>query len=140
MEKGQFDDAFETGVAGPLRDVGFKPRGKSLAFKDASITIALIRLGGRLASPGCISHVICFRHSFLRDRSESVPAAAPAEPFDYPFKFIPSEAPPSRYRPQNLRYPYDVVEWSHMGEQELSRWTAALAATITDRLCLGHVQ
>jgi hypothetical protein len=54
------------------------------------------------------------------------------EPFDYPFKFDPSDEPPWSYSPQNLRYRYGVVRWSYIDESELSRWAMALSAKIAD--------
>ena len=121
MNQEAFDALFEERVARRLARVGFVSKGKSLAFCDESLVLSLFRLGGRMSSPGSISHILCFRHSILRDRSETVPTGFPNEVFDYPYKFKPLEAGRERpiYRPQNLNYQYERLHWENAGEDSV---------------------
>jgi hypothetical protein len=121
MNKEAFDALFEERVAQRLARVGFVSKGKSLAFCDESLVLSLFRLGGRMSSPGSIAHVLCFRHSILRDRSETVPIGFPDEVFDYPYKFKPLEDGRERpiYRPQNLNYQYERLHWDNADDESV---------------------
>ena len=91
MDTEAFDALFEERVTGRLARLGFVSKGKTLDFFDEGIALALIRLGGRMSAPGSISHILCFRHFILRDRSETIPTGLPKEVFDYPYKLKPLE-------------------------------------------------
>jgi hypothetical protein len=121
MDKEAFDALFEERVAGRLARLGFVPKGKTLAFFDGCLTLALFRLGGRMSAPGSISHIVCFRHSILRDRSETIPAGFPKEIFDYPYKLKPLEDGERKliYRHQNLNYKYEQLHWEGAGEDSV---------------------
>lgn len=108
MIKDEFEQLFDSLVAGPLCMEGFRRSGKSLWCRSNLATVALIRLGGRMAQSGAISHLVCCRMSFMRDRAEIVPSGFCASPFDYPFKVAPTAFSKNlRYSPQNLHYDYD---------------------------------
>ncbi|MBY5422285.1 hypothetical protein [Rhizobium leguminosarum] len=102
MDKEGFDMLFNERVAGSLARLGFVSKGKTLYCETKHFTIALVRLGGRMSSSGAISHILCFRHSFLRDRTEQIPSKFLTEVFDYPYKFKPLEDADKElvYRPQ----------------------------------------
>jgi len=135
MDKDAFETLFEECVAGRLTRLGFASAGKTLTFYDGRITIALFRLGGRLSMPGSISHILCFRHSFLRDMRETIPAGAPKEVFAYPYKFRPLEDARRdlAYRPQNLAYDYEQLYWENADEHSLRQKLDRIAAHIEDR-------
>jgi hypothetical protein len=121
MNKEAFDALFEERVAGRLSRLGFVPKGKTLAFFDGRLVLALFRLGGRMSTPGSISHILCFRHSILRDRSETIPTGFPKEVFDYPYKLKPLEDGRGKliYRPQNMNYQYERLHWGHADEDSV---------------------
>ena len=136
MTKESFDALFHKHVLERLGPLGFRFVGKTIALRDSDITLSLIRLGGRLSLPGCVSYVLCFRHSFLRElQGEEVPSRISTEVFDYPFKFRPSELSGSaradwRYIPRNLNYPHDSYPWSEHGEDEVRSWLSSLLQLI----------
>ncbi|MFJ9453171.1 MULTISPECIES: hypothetical protein [unclassified Herbaspirillum] len=87
MQKNEFEEIFDEIVTHPLKALGFQKKGARLLSDDGMVQIAWVRGGGRLASGGAMAHLACFRHSFLRDKSETVPAVAPSEPGEYPWVF-----------------------------------------------------
>jgi hypothetical protein len=110
MTKDEFELLFDAEVAEPLGRRGFKRVGKSLYATENLASVSLIRLGGRMARPGAIVHVLCCRLSFMRDRTESVPVGFVPEPFDYPFKLLPRKLPATlHYAPRNLNYEREVI-------------------------------
>lgn len=135
MDKEAFDTLFEDRVARRLAGSGFASKGKTLHFSDSRITVALIRLGGRLAVSGSISHILCFRHSFLRDRSEQVPRSVPTEVFDYPYKFKPIEGLRCEfvYRAQNLSYDFERLFWDQVEESSILKKLDGIADAIENR-------
>lgn len=91
MDIHEFDALFEQIVAHPLERKGFTQRGKSLYLADGDCQIAWKRVGGRSASPGAIAQIICFRHTFLRDKSERLPVSPVTEAGDYPWVISPDD-------------------------------------------------
>lgn len=87
MRAQHFDELFNDVVARPLEADGFQKQGKNLFGGDANCQFAWIRGGGRLSGPGEVAHIVCFRHSFLRGKSESQPTGIPRDPGDYPWVF-----------------------------------------------------
>lgn len=71
-----------------------------------------------MSSAGAIAHILCFRHSFLRDRTETVPTKAPREVYDYPYKFRPLEDADREliYRPQVAGYDFERLVWENAAE------------------------
>ena len=136
MDKETFDALFDERVAGRLAPLGFAAKGKTLTFFHGPLTIALFRLGGRTSTPGSISHILCFRHSFLRDRTELVPAGVPNEVFDYPYKFKPLGDIEKKlvYRSQNLNYDYERLQWENINETLIHQKLDRIAAHIEDRV------
>lgn len=134
MEKLQFDTLFEIEVANKS---GFLQSGKSLYFKNDMHTIGLIRLGGRMSVPGGISHVLCCRHSFLRNMDQKISEKHETEVFAYPIKMKPSEIKKGlfglnvKYQPQNLKYGYEVFKFSDKSDEEVKRYLAHLSKTLT---------
>jgi hypothetical protein len=129
MDKTGFEQLFHDRLERRLAPLGFVFRGQQLFLRDELNTIALIRLGGRMAQPGTIAHVLCFRHSFLRDMKEIVPAAASAEPHSYPYKFRPSDIQrkqPLAYSSQNLQFPKDGYDFTPFDEAAVASWVEAL--------------
>jgi hypothetical protein len=135
MNKEAFEELFAKRVSDRLASLGFARKGKSLSLFDENLTISLIRLGGRLNLPGSISHVLCVRHSFLRDRTERVPTAVPPEVFDYPYKLKPIEdaGRDRRYRPQNLNYDYERLRWEDVDEASVGRKLDQLVSSVENQ-------
>jgi hypothetical protein len=67
MTKDEFELLFDEEVAEPLSQRGFRRAGKSLYTTENLVSVSLIRLGGRMARPGAIAHMLCCRLSFMRD-------------------------------------------------------------------------
>lgn len=123
MDKVDFERLFDEEMAVPLAALGFRAVGRSLHAIVGDAEVALIRLGGRMAMPGAISHLLCVRKVWLRTRDERVPDKFVREPFDYPFKLRPSllhNDKGLRYRPQNLNYAYDTLEFATESSTEAS--------------------
>jgi len=145
MTKDEFELLFDAEVAELLGRQDFKRVGKSLYATKNLASVSLIRLGGRMARPGAIAHLLCCRLSFMRDLTERVPGGFVPEPFAYPFKLLPSKLPATlRYAPRNLNYEPEVITFqgrdSGAIRQELRQicsailvellpWAAALTAT-----------
>src|SRR5262249_17255753 len=102
---------FDAEVAEPLGREGFKRAGKRSLYATRNLAlVSLIRLSGGLLWSGTIRHLLCCRLSFMRDRTECIPPGFVPEPFDYPFKLLPSEFPATlRYAPRNLNYQPEVI-------------------------------
>ncbi|MFL9924470.1 hypothetical protein PQR62_09345 [Herbaspirillum lusitanum] len=132
MQKTEFEEIFDEIVARPLEAIGFQKKGTRLLSDDGLVQIAWVRGGGRLASPGTIVHLACFRHSFLRDKSETVPTAAPGEPGEYPWVFSSEEL--LNTNPQDWAFdpsrlmslPYGRLDFSTLS-------TADVISALTDR-------
>ena len=135
MNKDEFELLFDAEVVGPLGRRGFKPVGKSLHATENLASVSLIRLGGRMARPGAIAHVLCCRLLFMRDRTERVPDGSVPEPFDYPFKLLPSKLPATlQYTPRNLNYEREVIAFqgraSAAVQQELRQISTAIGVRL----------
>lgn len=88
-----------------------------------------------MALPGSIAHILCFRHSFLRDMNEKIPTAPPSNVFSYPYKLKPFEDADKNltYRPQNLNFDYELFRWDGAGEAVIGQKLARIAEFIGDR-------
>ncbi|GJM08358.1 MAG: hypothetical protein DHS20C11_06340 [Lysobacteraceae bacterium] len=128
MDKTHFDSLFEMHVAAPLVSVGFSRFGLSLAIQENDRSVALIRLGGRMAAAGCISHILCFRHTYLPTlNSGDVLEGFEPEVFSYPIKARPSgrgswAVSSFKYRPQNARYDWEKFCYSSLGEVAVAKY------------------
>ncbi|MER2495357.1 hypothetical protein ABS858_04580 [Vibrio neptunius] len=116
MEKREFEEQFDNVVLRPLLELGFKCKNKSIYYIDDEINISLIRLGGKMATPGGISHVLCFRHTYLPNLSGEVPDDFENDVFSYPLKLKPSEirgiwGVKATYEPKNLSYDFERIEF-----------------------------
>jgi hypothetical protein len=126
MTKDEFELLFNAEVAEPLCRQGFKRSGKSLYTTESLACVSLIRLGGRMARPGAIAHVLCCRMSFMRDRTEQVPQWFVSAPFDYPFKFLPTNLPAKlRYVPRNLNYDREQIDFQSRDRITIQRQRVA---------------
>jgi hypothetical protein len=135
MTKDEFELLFDAEVAKPLSHRGFKRQGKSLYASENLALISLIRLGGRMARPGAIVHVLCCRMTFMRDRSERVPDDFVREPFDYPFKLLPSKLPTTlHYVPRNLNYDYEVIEFQGRSRDAVSQDLKQIRSAVVERV------
>jgi hypothetical protein len=135
MERDAFDGAFQRLVIDALARAGFRSSGKTAYLATPELTIALIRLGGRMALPGTAAHVLCFRHTVLRGVQDDAPNLT--IPSDYVFKFRPSElqgSPPNtwRYRPQNLSFDYDRLDHRALPPDQVERTLSELARFVSD--------
>ncbi len=101
--------------------------GKSLYYVDSQISVSLIRLGGRKVSIGCISHVLCFRHSFLPNLNEVVVSGFEPEVFAYPIKLEPLKVKRLfgiriRYQSRNRNYDYERFCFADKTEKQVIRY------------------
>jgi hypothetical protein len=141
MEKAEFEQLFDARVAAPLAALGFRPVGRSLHARIGDAEIALIRLGGRRSRAGEIVHVLCVRKTWMRTRERVVPDGFVREPFDYPYKLLPSRLDrgtifrsPFRYTPQNLNYDYDQQEFANAAPAEVCEELDELRSVIAERV------
>jgi hypothetical protein len=135
MTKDEFECLFDLKVAEPLHQSGFRRSGKSLYMKENLALVSLIRVGGRMAQPGAISHVICARMLFMRDRMELVPDGFVQDPFDYPFKFLPTKLPAKlQYFPQNLTYDYERLDFQERDSSSVQHDLGKIFSGIVERI------
>ncbi|MBF7073492.1 hypothetical protein ISG33_08805 [Glaciecola sp. MH2013] len=133
MEKSEFDALFESEVA---NKAGFVKSGKSVYFKNEIHTIALMRLGGRMAAAGSISYLICCRHSFLRNADEIIPEKLEKDVFAYPIKIKPTEVKKGlfglgiKYTPKNLNFDFEVFTYSNKSEVEVKQYLAKVSKAV----------
>lgn len=116
MEKQEFEEQFDNVVLRPLLELGFKCKNRSIYYIDDEVNISLIRLGGRMAKPYAITHVLCFRHTYLPSLSGEVPKGFENEVFSYPLKLKPSKVRSFygvkiKYEPKNLNYDVERIEF-----------------------------
>jgi hypothetical protein len=142
MDKVDFDNLFHAKADKMLGPLGFQFFGQSLVLHDEIRTVNLIRLGGKMSVPGGISHLLCFRHSFLRDMKGQVPSRPANEVHDYPFKFLPSVLMMTpqeswRYRPRNLNYDHDTFEFRGLSPETVEVWLDSLF-TLPQRVLLSR--
>ncbi len=138
MDKSEFDSAFRALVADRLAPHGFGLKGEALYLRDTEKTIALMRLGGRMAEPGSAAHLLCFRHNMLRDKWEKPLARTSVDVADYPFKFRPSDlvsTPEAKwtYRSQILHFDYDRLHWAGQPQPAVIQQLEQLGALIETR-------
>ncbi len=69
MTKDDFTLLFHSVLFTPAERLGYRfvRKSQTLAFDAGELSVLLVRLGGRMAIPGAISHVLCARHRFLRE-------------------------------------------------------------------------
>src|ERR1700730_1323542 len=138
MEKEAFDALFHSTVAAPLAKDGFNVRGKSLFYDDGVANVSLLRLGGRMALPGAIAHVLCFRHSILPDLEERIPEGLVGNVFAYPYKFKPAalfatDPATWAYMPQNLNYEYETYSFRDKSTVEATDYLDCLEDLVGGR-------
>jgi len=122
VQKQEFDETFDEVITDVLVRRGFAQRGKSLFLSEGDRQLAWIRGAGRFAVPGSIAHLVCFRHSFLRDKNELVPKAAPGDAGNYPWvlsaELLPTtSASDWRFNPSRLMgLPYGWYAYSDLSQ------------------------
>ncbi|WDP90233.1 MAG: hypothetical protein HUN04_11210 [Desulfobacter sp.] len=139
MEKEQFEELFKDIIIKPLQSIGFKTAGKSIFYDDGNVNVSLIRLGGRMSTLGSISHMLCFRHSYLPNLNEKIPTKFEPEVFSYPFKFKPSfitTAKPKKwiYKCQNLNYDYERYDFSNVSDNKANTYLTEICDAIVNFL------
>ncbi len=127
MNKQTFDSFFEQHVSEPLENSGFMRSENSFFINEDPISVSLIRLGGKFASPGTIAHILCFRHSFLPNLNKEVPEGFEKEVFAYPFKLKPSDvvgllSGPIKYKSQNLNYDYERYNFTEQKDKDVTKY------------------
>src|SRR5258708_5546676 len=135
MTSDEFELLSDAEIAEPLGRRGFKRVGKSLHAAENLASVSLIRLGGRMARPGAIVHLLCCRLSSMRDRTERVPVGFVPEPFDYPFKLLPSKLPATlHYAPRNLNYEPEVIAFQGRNSGAIQQELKQICSAILVRL------
>jgi hypothetical protein len=71
----------------------------------------------------------------MRDGTERVPEGFVSNPFDYPFKFLPTKLPAHlQYVPQNLRYDRELLEFqarrNALVQQDLEQLTSGIVGRV----------
>ena len=140
VDKKRFEEMFDELVALPLEQVGFLRNGKSIYLVQDEIAISLIRLGGRMALPGAISQVLCFRHSFLPNLDEEVNEGFEREVFAYPIKLKPLAVRTIfgsniKYRPNNLNYETETFEFQNKTESQTKNYLIKVLKSV--KMLLG---
>lgn len=135
MDKQRFEEMFDELVAKPLEQIGFVRSGKSIYLVQNDIAVSLIRLGGRVAIPGAISQVLCFRHSFLPNLYEEANPGFEREVFSYPIKLKPMAVRATfgsniKYRSSNLRYEKEIFEFANKTERQVSSYLAKVLKSV----------
>jgi hypothetical protein len=143
MEKQRFEEMFDELVARPLEQIGFVRSGKSIYLVQDEIAVSLIRLGGRMAMPGAISQVLCFRHSYLPNLDEEANPGFEREVFAYPIKLRPLAVRTAfrkniRYRSNNLRYEHETFEFQNKTERQVSNYLLKVLKSV--QALLGWAQ
>lgn len=141
MKREDFDNLFQNEFIEPLSEDGFKTSGKSIYRNQGVGIIALMRLGGRFSTPSSVSHVLCFRHVFLRDMKEQIQIGYVKEAFSYPYKFSLDEIQNKslsewRYEPHNLRLPFDKFDYERLDERQVKDWLQKLLLFLKDMFVL----
>jgi hypothetical protein len=139
MTKDDFSSLFHSVVFVPAERLGYRfvRKSQTLAFDAGELSVFLVRLGGRMAIPGAIGHVLCARHRFLRELQElQVSARDTTEPFDCPYKYTVSElwglAPAAwQYTPRNLNYPHDQLHFAERDNVAVTEDLEALSQFLT---------
>ena len=139
MTKDRFEELFTSVLADPLKYSGFERRGKSLFCPGELEQFALIRGGGRFSNKGEIKHIVCFRHSFLRETTElTVPTQPPPYAEHYPFLLEPQllclGGPGDwTYNPENhQRLSYGRFDFSMSSEKAVVAYLNQLRIQLTD--------
>ena len=135
---------FDELVAQPLEQIGFMRSGKSIYLVQNEIAVSLIRLGGRMAIPGAISQVLCFRHSFLPNLDEEANPGFEREVFSYPIKLKPLAVRAVfgsniKYRPNNLRYENETFEFVNKTERQVSIYLSKVLKSVQALLSWAQV-
>lgn len=104
MRAEQFNEQVQQVLEPLLSAVGFKRVGSDFVRQVESAQLVLFRFGGsKYASLIQFTRfALCFRHSFLRDLSETVPSSHPTGIHEYPFRTHPTDAA--------------ITEWSYRFE------------------------
>ena len=137
MNADEFSPIFDGEIRHPLSAAGFRSYGKSLFLVEDSGCLSLIRLGGRMTSPGQISFVLCFRHTFLRTLEEKVPKGFVSEVHAHPYKLLLADFRDARslpeYRARNLAYEWDRLPYDGVPVSMLRRQLGEVRFTILER-------
>jgi hypothetical protein len=137
MRAHEFNDQV-TRVLGPvLADAGFKRVGSDFVRERNEAQLVLLRFGGSKFASFCqfTRFMLCFRHVFLRDMTEVVPASHPKSRGAYPFKIRPSDlgdpsVPQWSYRFELNPEGYDEIEYGQLADgASILRRMGALVAT-----------
>jgi len=127
MDKESFEIQFNKIIADPLINIGFQKSGKSLYIVEGNIAVSLIRLGGRFSISDGISHILCFRHSFLPNMNGKIPDGYEKEVFSYPIKLKPSKVKgifgtTIKYNSNNLRYNQEKFNYKNMSQEQTIKY------------------
>jgi hypothetical protein len=72
---------------------------------------------------------------FMRDRTERVPDGFVPDPFDYPFKFLPSKLPATlHYTPRNLNYDREVISFQGRDREAIRRDLRQISSVVFERV------
>jgi hypothetical protein len=137
MNKEQFEELFDEFVSEPLKGAGFIRKGTSLYCVDGITQVALRRGGGRLSGPGTISFIVCFRHTFLRDKYESIPKVESILPECCPWVFGTDSIINGsfwQFDPSKLMsLPYERLVYDRKSDLEITSYFQNLELAVTSK-------
>jgi hypothetical protein len=131
-----------------LRATGWEVPTLSFAYRliNGQWQVAFIRSGGKFQQPGCVTFVICVRHTSMRN-VEGERQSVEKEPFAYPFKLIMRHVQRQdfKYRSTLLNYETETLErsadWSSVLrglEDTIPAWLRSLdVATLSKQIVSG---
>ncbi len=141
LSKEAFEALFERVLATPLIEVGFQRHGASLHLTRGVHHLALIRLGGRMSRPGAIAQLLCHRFNFCRLllSEKLADSVSDAEVTDYPVRLLPNQSLKAqiadwRYRPQNLRFDVDYLEFAEAPAEQTERRLRDLSKAMLEQV------
>ena len=121
MRAQEFNEQVKAILCPALADAGFKQVGSDFVRQHDYALLVLLRFGGSKFSSLCqfTRFMLCFRHVFLRDMDEVVPASHPKNGHAYPFKIRPSaladlSVPEWSYRFALNSEDYDEIEYGQL--------------------------
>ncbi len=93
MRAQKFNEQVRDILEPALADVGFKRVGSDFVRQRNDGQLVLFRFAGSKFASLCqfTRFMLCFRHPFLRDLDQVVPASHPKDGYAYPFRIRPSD-------------------------------------------------
>lgn len=138
MDAAEFNELFDIELAAGLVSVGAEQIGRSVFWRSANLSVAILRTESRYIPPP--QYTLLVRHRAMRNMEEKVPAGGSKRPSDYPLKLRPSDAKSLlgsafRYEPQNLgRFEKETFDYATSSKRQLRKRMKRLRRELSDVL------